>query len=119
MSRGNDPARGLDLPKGSDTRLEALSARIKQAKESQERRGVVGPPSKADSSALGLALQLSAAFISSVAAGGLLGWGIDWLVDSSPLGLITCLLLGFGAGMFSLMRAATGPRAAGSSADLT
>jgi ATP synthase protein I len=119
MSRGNDPARGLDLPKGSDTRLEALSARIKQAKESQERRGVVGPASKADSSALGLALQLSAAFISSVAAGGLLGWGMDWLVDSSPWGLITCVLLGFGAGMFSLMRAATGPRAAGSSADLT
>jgi ATP synthase protein I len=35
-----------------------------------------------------------------------LGWGIDWLVGSSPWGLITCLLLGFCAGMLSLLRAA-------------
>jgi ATP synthase protein I len=59
-----------------------------------------------DRNALGLALQLLAAFISSVAAGGLLGWGTDWLVGSTPWGLIGCLLFGFGAGMLSLMRAA-------------
>ena len=94
-----------DPPKRLDSRLKALDVRIDRAREDQERVGV-GARSKSDGSALGLALQFSAAFVSSVAAGGVLGWGIDWLVGSSPWGLITCLLLGFCAGMLSLLRAA-------------
>ena len=94
-----------DPPKPVNSRLKALDVRIDRAREDQQRIGA-GGRSKSDGSALGLAVQFSAAFVSSVAAGGVLGWGIDWLVGSSPWGLITCLLLGFCAGMFSLLRAA-------------
>jgi ATP synthase protein I len=86
-------------------RLEALDGRIDHARKGHEKEKY-RPGSRSDDGALGLALQLSATFISSVAAGGLLGWGMDWLIGSSPWGLIICLLLGFGAGMQSLLRAA-------------
>lgn len=54
----------------------------------------------------GQALRLSSEFIAGVAVGAGLGWGVDRFVGTSPWGLIVFLLLGFGAGVLNVMRAA-------------
>lgn len=96
-------------PGGADdadlsARLKSLDARISQASvhraESEPRTRQTS-----DSSALGQAFRLSAEFVAGVAAGGIMGWIVDYLLGSSPWGLIVCLLLGFCAGMLNLMRA--------------
>jgi ATP synthase protein I len=97
----NRPVKPDDL----STRLKALDTRIGRAIATRE-TVEASPSPKSDAGALGQALQLSAGFISSVAAGGVTGWGLDWLLGSSPWGLILCLLLGFCAGMLGLLRAA-------------
>jgi ATP synthase protein I len=86
-------------------RLKSLDARINQA---SAQRAESEPPvrPKTDSSAIGQAFRLSAEFVSGILAGGILGWIVDKLFGTAPWGLIVCLLLGFGAGMLNLLRAA-------------
>lgn len=85
-------------------RLKSLDARIDKASTHRQNAEPLARPTS-DSSALGQAFRLSAEFVSGVAAGGILGWIVDRLFGSSPWGLIICLILGFCAGMFNLMRA--------------
>ena len=54
----------------------------------------------------GQALRLSSEFIAGVAVGAGLGWIVDRLAGTSPLGLIVFLLLGFAAGVLNVMRSA-------------
>ena len=103
---------GVDEPEpsGADDadlspRLNSLDVRISQASvhraDSEPRARPTSNPS-----ALGQAFRLSAEFVAGVVAGGVIGWIVDYLVGSSPWGLIVCLILGFCAGMLNLMRAA-------------
>lgn len=105
MRKERDDENRPVAPDDLRTRLEALDTGIGRAMATREKKEA-GPTPKSDAGALGQALQLSAGFISSVAAGGLIGWGFDWLVGSSPWGLVLGLLLGFCAGMLGLLRAA-------------
>jgi ATP synthase protein I len=55
---------------------------------------------------LGPALRLSSEFIAGVAFGAAIGWFIDYLAGTSPWGLMIFLLLGFAAGVLSVLRSA-------------
>jgi ATP synthase protein I len=87
-------------------RLKSLDARLDQATAQRAKTEPRAARPKSDSTALGQALRLSAEFVSGVAAGGIVGWIVDYLLGSSPWGLIVCIILGFCAGMLNLMRAA-------------
>jgi ATP synthase protein I len=54
----------------------------------------------------GLALRLGADFVAGVVVGAAIGWGFDALLGTSPWGLIVFFLLGFAAGILSVMRTA-------------
>jgi len=53
-----------------------------------------------------LAMRLGADFVAGVVVGAAIGWGVDRLLGTSPWGLIVFLLLGFAAGILSVMRSA-------------
>jgi ATP synthase protein I len=53
-----------------------------------------------------MALRLGADFVAGVVVGAALGWGFDKLFGTSPWGLVAFLLLGFAAGILSVMRSA-------------
>jgi ATP synthase protein I len=53
-----------------------------------------------------MALRLGADFVAGVVIGAALGWGFDQLLGTSPWGLVVFLLLGFAAGVLSVMRTA-------------
>ena len=52
------------------------------------------------------ALRLSSELVAGVLVGAVIGWGIDRLLSTSPLGLIVFLLLGFVAGVVNVVRSA-------------
>ena len=53
-----------------------------------------------------VAMRLAADFVAGVLLGAALGWGFDKLVGTSPWGLIVFLLLGFAAGILTVLRSA-------------
>jgi ATP synthase protein I len=86
-------------------RLKDLSGRI-AAEQSQRAESV--RPSVSMQSATGYAkgYRLASEFVAGTLVGGLIGYGFDWLFGTLPLGLIVFLLLGFGAGILNMARAA-------------
>jgi ATP synthase protein I len=88
-------------PHGSDA-LDELAKRV--AALHQERKLSV-PQVNTDRSGMSLGLRLASEFASAILVGGLLGYGIDYLVKSSPWGLLVGLALGFVTGTVNLIRA--------------
>lgn len=86
-------------------RLQDLSGRIaaEQAERTESQK-----PSASLQGATGYAkgYRLASEFVAGTLVGGLIGYGIDWLFGTLPLGLIVFLLLGFGAGILNMARAA-------------
>ena len=86
-------------------RLKTLSARLQAqptANEAVERMRA----REKDASGMAKGLRLSSEFIAGIAVGAALGWLVDRVAGTSPFGLIVLLLLGFGAGVLNVMRAA-------------
>ena len=50
--------------------------------------------------------RLASEFVAGVLVGGLIGYGVDYVAGTLPLFLIIFLLLGFGAGIMNMSRAA-------------
>jgi ATP synthase protein I len=50
-------------------------------------------------------MRLASEFVVEILVGGAVGWVIDHFAGTSPWGLLVFLLLGFGAGVVSLLRA--------------
>jgi ATP synthase protein I len=86
-------------------RLKDLSGRI--AAENSE-RAESEKPSASLQGATGFAkgYRLASEFVAGTLVGGLIGYGFDWVFGTLPLGLIVFLLLGFGAGILNMARAA-------------
>lgn len=86
-------------------RLKDLSGRI--AAE-QSDRAESQKPSASLQGATGYAkgYRLASEFVAGTLVGGLIGYGFDWVFGTLPLGLIVFLLLGFGAGILNMARAA-------------
>lgn len=50
-------------------------------------------------------------FVAGVLVGGLIGYGLDWLLGTLPIFLIIFLLLGFGAALTNMVRVAKAAQA--------
>lgn len=50
--------------------------------------------------------RMAAEFVAAIAVGAVLGIGADWLLGSSPAGLILGVFFGFAAGVAGLVRSA-------------
>lgn len=74
----------------------------RRASREVEMRAARRPPVRG----YGTALRLGADFVAGVVVGGAIGWGVDRLFGTSPWGLMVFLLLGFAAGVLSVLRSA-------------
>jgi ATP synthase protein I len=89
-------------PHGPDA-LERLAARVAEVKQDRAERE---PKVAIDRSGMSLGLRMASEFASAILVGGLLGYGVDFLVKSSPWALLGGLALGFVAGTVNIVRAA-------------
>ena len=55
---------------------------------------------------MSLGFRMAAEFVAAILVGAALGYGIDYLLHSSPWGLVVCLLLGFITGVWNVVRVA-------------
>lgn len=107
---GNDPRDGREAGSGSASDSD-LSARLKNLETQLDRKRPPAPEgggfgrSSPGPSALGRAFRLSTEFVAGVVAGGGLGWLLDRGLGTKPWGMIVFLMLGFGAGVYNVMRA--------------
>ena len=82
---------------GAELKAKRVEAREEQASEARAEESRKG---------YAQAMKLSSEFISAVVVGAVLGYLFDRFVGTAPWGLIVLLLLGFGAGVLNVMRAA-------------
>ncbi|MCA3554574.1 AtpZ/AtpI family protein [Aestuariivirga sp.] len=96
----------------SDPELGDLSARLKElsgriaAERNEQAESAKPSASMTDASAYARGYKLVSEFAAGTLVGGLIGYGIDRLFGTLPFGLIFFLLLGFGAGILNMARAA-------------
>ncbi len=106
---GNDPRGRMApvraLPPDDDLSAARLSvSRCRSTGSAPRRLPILRRVTGAASLRPGIAMRLSTEFVAGVLAGGLLGWGCDRLLGTKPWGLIVLLVLGFGAGIYNVMR---------------
>ncbi|WP_373505908.1 AtpZ/AtpI family protein [Aestuariivirga sp.] len=105
--RSDDPHSGStrkELGELSE-RLKDLEGRIAAERSEQAESA---KPSEGLQGATGYAkgYRLASEFVAGTLVGALIGYGFDWLFGTLPIGLIVFLLLGFGAGILNMARAA-------------
>jgi len=84
-------------------RLDALKERLGEPmKESAAKRH---DASSSDRAGIAQAFRLSSEFIAGVLVGGVIGYGFDYFLGTSPWGLIVFVLLGFCAAILNVLRA--------------
>jgi ATP synthase protein I len=89
-------------PHGLDA-LDDLAARVATIKQERDERA---PKVAIDRSGMSLGLRMASEFASAILVGGLLGYGVDFLVKLTPWGLLVGLALGFAAGTVNIVRSA-------------
>lgn len=93
-------------------RMRDLERRLDESHTAREAN--TRSPLEKPQTSYGMAMRLGADFVAGVVVGAAIGWGIDRLFGTSPWGLIVFLLLGFAAGILSVLRTAglttPGPR---------
>lgn len=88
-------------------RLERLSQKLDVEKREQAEKDA--PAVNTGNAAL--VFRFASEFVAGVLVGGLIGWGIDWALGTTPIGLIVFLLLGFGAALTNMVRVAKAAQA--------
>ena len=98
---GPRPATDSDLSE----RFKRLETQLDQKRPSGPRRVEASSRPASSPSPMGRAFRMSTEFVAGVLAGGGLGYMLDRVAGTTPWGLIVLLLLGFGAGVYNVMRA--------------
>jgi ATP synthase protein I len=112
MTHGGDSGRpGGEAGRATEdaalkAQLQRLGDRVDRLQAAREAEKPVVRNGNTDPSGLARAFRLSTEFVAGIIAGGMLGYGIDRWFGTTPWGLIVCFMLGFGAGLTNVMRAA-------------
>ncbi|OQW51609.1 AtpZ/AtpI family protein [Candidatus Raskinella chloraquaticus] len=88
------------------TRLNQQLSDVRKSRGEQAGRSDEQGNPTASASAMARGFRLSSELVAGVIVGGVIGWGFDYLLSTSPWGLIVFFLLGFAAGVINVMRAA-------------
>ena len=105
--RNKKPAGSDNQPEFGDLpdRLKELGSRIEAEKKD---RAEASKPNATyqGASDYSKGYRLASEFVAGTLVGGLIGYGLDYVAGTLPLFLIVFLLLGFGAGILNMSRAA-------------
>jgi ATP synthase protein I len=99
--QGPRPTTDSDLSE----RFRRLETQLDQKRPAAPPRAMTSGQPSSSPSAMGRAFRMSTEFVAGVLAGGALGYALDRVAGTRPWGLIVLLMLGFGAGVYNVMRA--------------
>jgi ATP synthase protein I len=86
------------------SRFDTLSAALEKRRDEDNRQKADDTASRMAASGYGKAFRVTADLVAGVLVGALLGWTLDYLAGTRPWGLIVFLLLGFCAGVMTMLR---------------
>jgi ATP synthase protein I len=93
----------MGAPEQRSAKLDELDRRIRAAREARApKRGKAADKF----TAAGMAWRMSLELVVGGMVGAAMGWGLDALFGTLPIFLIVFILLGFGAGVRTVMRSA-------------
>ena len=96
-----------DDQKGSlEDRLKRLDAELAERRKEDGTEAAAEARASESRKGYAVAMKLSSEFVAAVIVGALLGYLVDHFAGTGPWGMIIFLLLGFGAGVLNVMRAA-------------
>jgi ATP synthase protein I len=101
---GSDPEQTSE-----DSRLVSLEERLDRAEAAEAKRTAVNAGPEADAN-YRLGNRVLAELLGGLIGGGLFGWLIDRLADTSPWGLLVMLFLGIVVAFRNIIRLTTTPR---------
>ncbi|GGF45418.1 ATP synthase protein I [Azorhizobium oxalatiphilum] len=87
-------------------RLQRLNAALDKARPKDQSQPAGSRADTSTASGMAMAFRLGTEFVSGVLVGALVGWGLDKVLGIAPWGIIILTLVGFGAGVLNMMRAA-------------
>lgn len=88
----------------SDAELESALRRLDGRLEAHRKSTEEAP--RGPKAGYAMAMKLSSEFLASILVGALIGWGIDRLFGITPWAMIVFVLLGFCAGVLTVIRSA-------------
>lgn len=103
--KSSGPKRSAEKDASLESRLKSLDAGLKRATNQTEAE-IRRESATANSGGIGQAMRLSTEFVAGIIVGGMLGWAVDKWFGTAPFGMIVLLMLGFGAGVMNVVRAA-------------
>jgi ATP synthase protein I len=90
-------------PSPADDALDALHRKVQAARASHAPEA---EPSRYRTTGMAKGMRMASEFVSAIAVGTLLGYGLDWLLGSQPVALLIGLSLGFVTGVVMMVRSA-------------
>jgi ATP synthase protein I len=103
--KGSGPGRPAEKDASLESRLKSLDAGLRRATNQTEVE-IRRDSAPANPGGIGQAMRLSTEFVAGIIVGGMLGWAVDKWLGTAPFGMIVLLMLGFGAGVMNVVRAA-------------
>ncbi len=104
MARVYQPMTERDKPDS----LRDLDDRLRRLRQREGSGGAEPGPGRASSSGLGMGMRIGVELVASLVIGVGIGWGLDYLLGTSPWLLLVFFLLGAAAGMMSIYRVMMG-----------
>ncbi|QJP15240.1 F0F1 ATP synthase assembly protein I [Starkeya sp. ORNL1] len=104
---GGQPRQATDAELANRLKtLDAAVRKVRSEQQAEDAAAAAGPNKTSATAGMTLAFRLGSEFVAGVLVGAGLGWAIDRVLGTTPWAMIVLLLLGFGAGIMNMMRAA-------------
>jgi ATP synthase protein I len=87
-----------------DPRLEKIKAELKAKKDENSAKDKIHSDKESDTESMSVGLRAGAELITSIAAGGFIGYWLDLWLETKPLFLIAMLILGVITGFVNVWR---------------
>jgi len=104
MARAYQPMNERDKPDS----LRDLDNRLRRLREREGSDGAKPNRGGSSSAGLGMAMRIGVELVASLLVGVGIGWGLDYLLGTSPWLLLLFFLLGSAAGMMNIYRVMMG-----------
>jgi ATP synthase protein I len=86
-------------------RLSDLGDRLGKVKAQRDAEAQTDRDAQMRGRGMAYGMRMAAELVAAVLVGGIIGWGLDWVLGSRPWLFLLFFLLGFAAGVLNVMRA--------------
>ena len=88
-----------------ESRISELGKRLGKIRTQRDAETSAGADAEMRGRGMAYGMRMAAELVAAVIVGGVIGWGLDWVLGSRPWLFLLFFLLGFAAGVLNVMRA--------------